>query len=147
MHLRIRRMPVEFLRHTSCKHYPLPAPCNHTNTPRRTLASQFCTVISHAPSPWLFRRCRAQLPVFCFPGSSLNGFGCLPECRRLLWEQKPLLLGASGKSGRKRGNTKCRTYMLSGIAQRHPRECRRLRRLHYFRFARNPSGQARRSLP
>jgi hypothetical protein len=42
-----------------------------------------------------------QLHGFCFLGSSLKTLGTLPECSRSLWEQKPSLLGASRKRGKK----------------------------------------------
>ena len=49
--------------------------------------------------------CARQLRVFCFPGSSPQHPGSLPECSRSLWEQKPSPLGAPRKWGRKRRNT------------------------------------------
>lgn len=41
-----------------------------------------------------------------FPVPPQNPSGSLPECSRSLWEQKPSLLGASGKWGKK-GETQC----------------------------------------
>jgi hypothetical protein len=41
--------------------------------------------------------------------------GSLPECSRLLWEQKPLAFGCLKKTGQEKGERRC-TYMLSGIA-------------------------------
>ena len=63
---------------------------------------------SFRPSSWARLRansCARQLRVFCFPGSSPQHPGSLPECSRSLWEQKPSPLGAPRKWGRKRRNT------------------------------------------
>jgi len=60
--------------------------------------------------------CVRQLRGFCFPGSALTPLGSLPESSRSLWKQKPSLLGAPVKWGRKRRYFSCLTYMLSGIA-------------------------------
>jgi len=62
----------------------------------------FC---SSVPPPWallLANSCARQRRGFCFPGSSQENFGSLPECSRSLWEQRPSLLGAPRKWGRKR---------------------------------------------
>jgi hypothetical protein len=46
--------------------------------------------------------CVRQLRGFCFPGSALIPSGSLPECSRSPCKQKPSLLGAPEKWGRKR---------------------------------------------
>lgn len=66
--------------------------------------AQFQLWIPFCSFSWALLRahsCARLLRGFCFPGSSLNSFGSLPECSPSVWEQKPSLLGASRKRGKK----------------------------------------------